>query len=389
MPRKSTRNAQGGGSIRKRSDGTWEGRYTLGRDPGTGKQIQKSVYGKTQAIVRKKLQAATASIDEGTYIEPSKLTVGAWLDIWLAEYTNGIKPLTLKSYDNHIRNHIKPAFAAKKLSALCTHEIQAFYNKLQRGTEETPGLSSKSIKNLHGVFHKALTQAVELGYIKYNPSEACKLPRVEKPQIKPLDDNEITAFLKAIKGHQFEILYLVDLFTGMRQGEILGLTWDSIDFQNGTILIYRQLQKIKGKYKFVSLKNDKTRRITPAPSIMKVLQEHRRVQLEWKLKAGAVWEDSNLVFTNQFGAHLTHITVYKNFKKIVKSIGLPEMRFHDLRHSYAVVSIRSGDDIKTVQGNLGHATAAFTLDVYGHITEQMKQESAQRMEGYIKGVSNL
>ena len=144
-----------------------------------------------------------------------------------------------------------------------------------------------------------------------------------------------------------------------------------------------------GKYIFAPLKNDKARRITPAPWVMQVLKHHWAKQAEQKLKMGPAWENSGLVFTNGTGGHLAIYTVYRDFKNIVRSIGCPNIRFHDLRHSYAVASIRSGDDIKTVQGNLGHATAAFTLDVYGHVTDQMKQESAKRMEEYIRDVLNL
>ena len=122
---------------------------------------------------------------------------------------------------------------------------------------------------------------------------------------------------------------------------------------------------------------------------MKLLRTQRARQSEQQLRAGPMWEDSGLVFTNELGHHLAIHTVYKDFKQIAVSIGRPDARFHDLRHSYAVAAIRSGDDIKTVQGNLGHATAAFTLDVYGHVTDQMKQESAARMESYIKDVLNL
>ena len=119
---------------------------------------------------------------------------------------------------------------------------------------------------------------------------------------------------------------------------------------------------------------------------MQVLKHHRTVQAEQRLKVGPMWEDSGLVFTDEIGHHLATHTVYKEFKTVVASIGCPNVRFHDLRQSYAVAAIRSGDDIKTVQGNLGHATAAFTLDVYGHVTDQMKRESAKCMESYIKGI---
>ena len=384
---KAKKNAKGAGTIRKRSDGLWEARYTVGRDPGTGKQIQKSVYGKTQAEVRKKLQVACIAIDEGIYTDPVKFTLADWLDAWIADYTSNLKPLTMKSYKGHIENHIKPAMGAIRLSALNTHQIQRFYNKLVKGDENTQGISPKTLKNLHGVLHKALKQAVEMGYLKFNPSDACRIPRIEKPEIKPLEDNDIAVFINAIKEHKYETLYLVDLFTGMRQGEILGLTWDCIDFECGTITIYRQLQKIDGEYKFVSLKNDKPRCIAPAHSVMQMLQEHKRKQNELRLRAGEIWENSNLVFTNETGRHLAHVTVSTCFKRIVKSIGLSEVRFHDLRHSYAVAALQSGDDIKTVQENLGHHSASFTLDVYGHVSEKMRRESSERMERFIKNIS--
>lgn len=389
MPtRKNTRAAQGSGTIRQRKDGRWEARYTVGRDPGTGKQVQRSIYGDTQKEVRQKLRDITTEIDDGSYSTPSKMTLGAWLDVWLAEYTSNLKPRTHALYRGHIEYRVKPALGAMKLSAIKPHDIQTFYNQLQKETKDKPPLSPKSIKNIHGVLHKMFSQAMEIGYIKTNPSDVCKLPKIIKAEIKPLDDGQITLFLQAIQGHTYENLYVVDLFTGLRQGEILGLTWDCVDFKTGIITIYRQLQRIDGTYKHASLKNDKSRRITVAPAIVELLHEHRRRQYEMRLKAGSAWENSNLVFTNEFGGHLVRETVYRNFKRIVKRLGISDARFHDLRHSYAVASLQSGDDIKTVQENLGHHTAAFTLDVYGHATERMKAESAARMDGYFRRVKN-
>ena len=238
--------------------------------------------------------------------------------------------------------------------------------------------------------HRALQQAVEVNYIMFNPSNACKLPRVEKKEIQPLNEEQIKQFLEAIDGHKFEKVYKVALFTGMREGEVLGLQWSNIDFENGTITISKQLQKEKkkdAKYYLASLKNDKTRIIIPAPFVMRVLKERREEQILQRFKMGEIWDNEfNLVFTNETGRHLAHGTVYNCFKRIVASIGAPELRFHDLRHSYAVAAIQSGDDIKTVQGNLGHATASFTLDVYGHVSEQMKKQSSERMENFIKSI---
>ena len=393
MARKSnTRGAQGAGTIRQRKDGRWEARYTVGRDPGTGKQIQRSVYGATQQEVRKKLAQLTTALDNGTYKEPCKMTVGQWLDIWTADYMGGVKPSTAFLYGEQIRLYIKPALGAVKLEALNTHTIQGFYNGLSIEREGGKALSPKSVKNIHGILHKALQQAVAVGYIRFNPADACTLPRAEKKEISPLDEEQIATFLKAIEGHRHELLYKVALFTGMREGEVLGLMWDCVDFEKGTITIKRQLrreQKKGGAYYITTPKNGKPRTITPAPWVMKLLRSQKARQAEQQLKMGQLWENSGMVFTNETGGYLSYRTVYDCFKRIVAQMGTPSTRFHDLRHTFAVASLRAGDDIKTVQGNLGHHTAAFTLDVYGHVTEQMKKDSAQRMEGFIKGVLNL
>lgn len=176
----------------------------------------------------------------------------------------------------------------------------------------------------------------------------------------------------------------------MREGEALGLLWDCVDLDKGTITIDKQLQLIrgsKGQYQMVPTKNSKGRTISIAPYVVTTLRQVKRKQLENRLRYGQCWEDSGFVFTDDLGHHLSASSVYKAFKRVMEEIGSPETRFHDLRHSYAVASIKSGDDIKTVQENLGHATAAFTLDVYGHVTEKMKQESAARMEQFIKAVN--
>ena len=380
--------AAGSGTIRKKTvtrNGKqyvyWEARYTTGYDPGTGRQIQRSVTGKTQKEVSQKLKKATAAIDAGTYTAPSRMTVGAWLDTWTTEYLGGVKPSTVAAYKSTVKNHLKPGLGAIRLDELNAHTIQSLYNRL--GDARSP----KTVKNVHGILHKALQQAVINRYIPFNPAEACVLPRAERKELKPLDDALISAFLKAVKGHQFEDLFRVALFTGIREGEILGLCWDVVDLDKGTIHIIRQLQKISGEWVLVTTKNSKGRTITLAPFVVQILRTVKHQQLENRLRYGDCWEDSGFVFTNELGQHLNRHTVLKNFKKIMAQIGSPETRFHDLRHSYAVASIRSGDDIKTVQENLGHATAAFTLNVYGHVTDQMKQDSAARMEKFIQTVN--
>lgn len=376
------RGAQGNGTIRQRKDGRWEARVTVGRNPSTGKQIQKSIYGKTQAEVSRKLRELCKEVDDGIYKEPVKYTVKDWAEIWLNEYTGNLKPLTVKQYTTYINNRIVKNMGSVKLTRLDTPIIQRFYNQL---TKE--GLSPVTIKNIHSILHSMLETAVEVGYMRTNPSNVCRLPKPEKKQIKPLENADISKLLEALKGDKYESLYTVDLFTGLRQGELLGLTWDCIDFKKGTMYIYRQLQFNKGSYYFTSLKNGKTRTIVLAPYVLNILRNQKAWQAECQLKSYGMWNNKDdLVFTNELGGHLTQNYTYRHFKKIVSSIGIPDARLHDLRHTFAVSSLQSGNDVKTVQEALGHHTAAFTLDVYGHVTEEMRKASADRLETFINSV---
>ena len=398
----SKKNAAGCGNIRKKTvrkngkDYTyWEARYTAGYDPGTGKQIQKSITGKTQSEVAKKLKEVTASLDAGTYIAPNKTTVSQWMDTWHAEYLGAVKLSTVSSYEATIRNHIKPGLGAIKLEALTTQDIQEFYNSRQKGDEIRDPLAPKTIKNIHGVLHKALEQTMLNGLIRNNPADPCVLPRRPKQKVKPLNEEQITKLIKALKGHKYENLILTTLFTGLREGEVCGLQWDCVNLETGTILVDKQLQSLRksvrgnrDKYALVPTKNGKERYLTIAPFVVELLKKEKAKQDANRAYYEDLYEESGLVFTDESGHRITPQAAYRAFKLVVTELGMPQARFHDLRHSYAVASLRSGDDAKTVQENLGHATAAFTLDVYGHVTEQMKTESANRMQAFIQSVSS-
>ena len=397
----SKKNAAGCGSIRKKivkRNGKeypyWEGRYTCGFDPGTGKQIQKSVTGKTQKEVAQKIKELTAALDAGTYIAPHKMTVGQWLDTWQNEYLANVKPSTVSSYEATIRNHLQPGLGAIRLDSLTTHDIQEFYNSLHSPSENRNALSSKTIKNIHGILHHALEQAMLNNYIRSNPSNACVIPKAIKKKVKPMNEHQIADFLKAIKEHKYENMFLVALFTGMRQGEVCGLQWECVDFDNGTILIDKQLQSLRGKvrgdkekYALVPTKNGKERTITAAPFVMDLLWKTKQAQDTNRKDFGSDFVENGLVFTDEIGNRVTPQALYRAFKLVVTELNMKDVRFHDLRHSYAVVSPKSGDDVKTVQENLGHATASFTFDTYGHVTEKMKKDSADRIQAFIKSVS--
>ncbi len=391
--------ANGEGVIRKRADkNLWEGQYSTWDEDG--KLKRHSIYGKTKADVAKKLTAITNDINTGTFVTPTEMTVSDWFEIWKTDYLNDVKPSTVNQYCYQFRIHINPKLGNVPLQKLTAPMVQRFYNTsmqnktIQRkdGTEKTvKGLSAKSIKNLHGVMHKAMQQAVLCNYIKINPCEACKLPRIEKKEMKTITGDAVPMFLQAIKGDVYENLYFVDIFTGMRQSEIIGLTWDCIDFDKEIIKVEKQLRKDHAQagqeYTFTSLKNGKTRVIKPASMVFDVLRREKAKQTENKLKYGTSFDNKyGLVFTNEIGEHYTGVTVYNHLKRILAGIGLDDVRFHDLRHTFATLSLQNGDDIKTVSENLGHATVAFTLDVYGHVTDEMKKASADRMQKYLEKV---
>ena len=382
--------ANGEGSISKRSNGTWEGRITVGFDPSTGKQIRKSIYGRTQKEVREKmneLQLQYANVSTVEEIDAVEMTLSEWLDTWLADYIQDVKPGTKVSYTSIVDNHIRPVLGKIALQKLKPPMIQKFYNQLRE-----KGLSPKYIKNIHGVLHRALDMAIKIEFIEKNYTSVCSLPKSEMKEIQPLDAPEQRKLLDAIKGEEYEDLIIVDLFTGLRSGELIGLTWDCIDFDKGIISVKKQLVQTRqtgAEYTFGSLKNGKTRVIMPAQFVIQILKRHRIRQAEMRLAAGELWNEGkfpNLVFTHRDGSHLSQPTVWKEFQKLLEKAGLEHHRVHDLRHTFAINSIMAGDDIKTLQENMGHYSAAFTLDRYGHVTETMRKASSDRMQRFIEAL---
>ena len=217
MSRTSSRAASGTGTIRKitvnqngKNYTYWQARCTTGYDPGSGKQMQRTITGKTRKEVSLRLRQLTSELDQGTYLEPTKLTVKSWLETWQEEYWQDMKPSTAYKYKVDINNYIIPRLGATKLEDLAAPMIQHFYNDLLRPRK--PGvkpLTAKTVRCVHGIFHSALSKAVQLGYIRMNPSDACELPRAVRKEIVPLEDEQIAAFLKAIVGHPHEYLYKI------------------------------------------------------------------------------------------------------------------------------------------------------------------------------------
>lgn len=373
---------------RQRADGRWEARFETGIDPATGKTKYKCIYGKTSDECAKKLRAATAAIDAGTYLEPRRMQLSEWLDIWLSEYCGAIKPGTLKCYRDAVRNHIVPALGRVRLCELLPHDVQRFINSLQQ--IEKP-LSAKTVKNIHGVLCKALSEACRVKYIASNPANGCVLPKVVREEIRPLEAGEIRAFMEAIRGNPSEDIFFVELNTGMRLSEILGLRWSRVDFRKRTIKVDAQLLVKRGRDTARELgtpKNGKARSFIAAPAVMERLREVDLRQKEQRLCAGPAWSNPlELVFTNEVGQEIPHATIEHRFARVLESAGIQNHRFHDLRHTFTVESIRAGVDVKTLSSMLGHSSVSFTLDVYAHATSDMQADAADKLQALILGRS--
>lgn len=373
---------------RQRADGRWEARFETGVDPATGKTKYKCIYGKTSDECAKKLRTATAAIDAGTYLEPRRMLLSEWLDIWLSEYCGAIKPGTLKCYRDAVRNHIVPELGRVRLCELQPHDVQRFINSIQQ--IEKP-LSAKTVKNIHGVLCKALSEACRVKYIASNPANGCVLPKVVREEIRPFEAGEIRAFMEAIRGNPSEDIFFVALNTGMRLSEILGLRWSRVDFRKRTIKVDAQLLVKRGRDTVRELgtpKNGKARSFIAAPAVMERLREVNLRQKEQRLRAGPAWSNPlDLVFTNEVGQEIPHATIEHRFARVLESAGIQSHRFHDLRHTFTVESIRAGVDVKTLSSMLGHSSVSFTLDVYAHATSDMQADAADKLQALILGRS--
>ena len=366
-------------SVRQRPNGTWEGRY-YGAD---GKQ--HSVYGSSKSEVKNKLAAKRTEISQGGSITETDLTVAQWGREWLDNFkANRVKHSTMDNYETYFRLHIVPYIGDIKVKDLTTLNVQRLYLRLEK-----KGLSPKSIHDVHGMVHGMLEKAVKMELLRRNVSCNCELPRVIKHEMYPLSKEEVGRFMDLAKNDKYYLMMRFDFFTGLRESELIGLSWDCVDFDKHTLRVYRQFVRIasgpdKGKMMYMPLKNGKERTITLTTTAMNALREAKRKQSEMRLRAGSSWENEhNMIFTRENGRFVRFKTLYVHFKEIVKKMGRPEVRFHDVRHTFATLSLQSHVDPKTLSEALGHATVAFTLDVYGHSNEDMKQEAADKLEQLI------
>lgn len=339
------------------------------------------------------LRALTSSVDQGTYIEPQKMKISEWMNIWLQDYCGHVAHGTLILYKGYSKNHIIPGLGKVQLCKLTPHQVQHFINTLKyKGKKADKEMSYKTRKNVHGCLSAALEKAVEIKYIKDNPATGCSIPRDDdaetSEEVNPFTSEELEAFLKGIEGAEYQDIYTFALNTGMRLSEILGLRWSRFDEKKAKIKIDCQLTMIRAKGEKRTLaptKNKKTRSFKVASSVVALVKLQKGKQAANKLKAGENWkaEIDDLIFTDPYGHTIPHASVEHEFAVICQAAGITGHRFHDLRHTFATLALQHHADVKTLSEALGHYSVAFTLDVYGHVSEEMSDNFASLMEGII------
>lgn len=315
------------------------------------------------------------------YEKKENITFVDWCYEWIETSTLNIKTTTRSAYKSVIENHISRVFKKMLLDEVNANVIQQFIISLSKGIGIPKPLSAKTVKNIYGVVHKALSVAVKREYIHTNPADKVILPKWNRKEPNPMNTEQLIAFLIAIANHEKRDIYLLLLLTGLREGEVIGLTWDCYDEVNGTLKVYRQIiyNREKHVYEFGTLKNNKTRTLTlpkQARDLLNALKANDRSYGKY-----------NFIFQNKDGEHYTEAAVYNAYKEIVTKIGYPEITVHDLRHTHAVLSLKAKVDPKTVQENLGHYSSTFTLDVYCKSLNEMKIQAAEQIEKYIDEIT--
>ena len=325
--------ANGEGSIRKRKDGRWEGRYTAGHDPETGKAIYKNVLGRTQTEVKEKLKAAIKETQSLDLTKVGKYTVGEWMEVWFEDYAKiKVRPSSHQTYRGYIDNHINPNIGDIPLEKLTSLDLQKLYKKLLtkgrvdrlESKGQPKGLSAKTVRNIHQILSSALKLAQEQRIILTNPAEGCALPKVEHKEMQTLPVEQLQSFLREAKESGVFALYYLELVTGLRRGELLGLKWEDIDLERGDLRVRRQISRINREVVEAPLKTKNAYRTLPlAEDTVSVLKEQRR-------KVGSCpW-----VFPSPNGGPISPDSVLHMLHRVLKRAGLPKVRFHDLRHPY-------------------------------------------------------
>ena len=372
------RRPSGDGMVRRRDDGRWEGRIVIGHKKN-GDPIFHHDYANTQKELMEKLHMSIERYRDVELTEDSRMTLGEWLNTWLEDYKEGtIRPTTLACYRQFIEAYIKPELGHKQISLITSHDIQRMYNRLKKNgrinehPEEGNALSDATVNHIHTMLHGAMKDAVQANIIPRNPTEG---PTAPKPNYKPkkiLNEQELETFLDLIrKDEVWYKFFYIELMTGLRRGEIIALQWDDLDFETGVLNVSKQVNIVKGELQFSTPKTKSSiRKIVLPPALVEVLREYTKtVVSRWMFPSPL-----------KYDMPISPGVAERQLSRILELAGCKHMRFHDLRHTFATLALQGGMDIKTLSAMLGHVSAATTLDIYTHITDDMQRQAAANID---------
>ena len=375
------RRPSGDGMVRKREDGRWEGRIVVGHK-SNGDSIFRYIYADTQKELTAKLRQNIDAYQGIDLTEDSRMTLSEWLDTWLEQMALTLRPGTLEHYRSDLNHHIKPFLGSKKLTQITASDLRELYRALEEHGRvrprpgQSPGLSPTTVHGIHATLHQALQAAVTQGLMPANPAAQVEPPKVKYKPMNILNEEQIERFLEtAARNEIWNDFFYTELTTGLRLGEICGLMWTDFDERNGILSIRRTLHKERGGRLVAGDTKTYagTRTIVLPPSTAELLRGRKK-------NSFSPW-----VFHNPLRpeAPVNPCAAYRQLKKFLTEAGLPDIRFHDLRHSFATHALASGVDAKTLSGILGHTKASFTLDTYTHTTGDMQRRAAEIVGGFL------
>jgi integrase len=363
----------GEGSISRRNDGRWCGRYYVNTSEG---RKRKAVYGKTKAEVLKLIRRGQLEADGRLVIKTDNPAMRAYLDIWLSSVKGNVRTNTYDNYRYLVKKHIEPHIGNKKIQSLQSIHIEELYN-----LKLIEKLSGRTVRLIHTALHSSLKQAVEWGYVRENVTDRVRLPKSTKKEICPLTRDEAATFLEVSSGTRFETLYVLAIHTGLRKGELLGLRWKDVDFTNKELRVRQQLVSNSEGLSFGIPKSGKARSVRLSNTAVVSLLKHKEIQDNEKRLAKEDWPNQELVFRSMKGTPMNGNNLSKrSFKPLLEAAGLPNIRFHDLRHTFATLLLEKSMHPKIVQEMLGHASIAITLDTYSHVLPSLQSGAAVAMD---------
>ncbi len=365
------------GSLYKReSDGKWCAALKL--PDGT----RRVFYGRTRHDAAERLHEAKENVKKALPVAASRETLARFLERWLRDVvTPKARASTLVHYRGDVERHIVPALGNLKLSELTVARLQAWITELSAG-----GIGARTVGHCRAVLRVALRQAWREGLIGQNPAALVTVPRHTPPAVAPLSPAAARAIIAAFAGHEYEALVIVALATGLRAGELLGLSWDATDPDAGTLRVERQLQRVAGAYELVEPKTERSRRTLVLPPVaVEALRRQRVRQAEARLYAGAGWQDWGLVFTTAAGAPIHGSTLTHRFQARLAAAGLDRIRWHDLRHGCAALLLADGTSLRVVMEQLGHSQIAVTANIYAHVVPALLADAANTLDRALGG----